>query len=108
MRYKLTKDDSTVFDTTNNIIIPRDSRHPLYQDFLKWLDDGNIPDPFDPPTQEERDIAAAKAHVKLNALKNMTPAQIQAWVAANVTNLAQAQDAIATLAVGVGILARRI
>lgn len=54
------------------------------------------------------DAAAAKAYDKLTALKTMTPAQIQTWVAANVTNLAQAQDAIATLAIAVGILARRL
>jgi hypothetical protein len=38
----------------------------------------------------------------------MTPAQVQTWVTANVTNLAQAQDAIATLAIAVSILARRL
>lgn len=54
------------------------------------------------------DVAAAKSYAKLTALKSMTPAEIQAWVAANVTNLAQAQDAITTLAVAVGILARRL
>lgn len=54
------------------------------------------------------DVIAAKAYSKLTALRNMTPAQVQAWVAANVTNLAQAQDAIATLAIAVSILARRL
>jgi hypothetical protein len=38
----------------------------------------------------------------------MTPDQVVAWVAANVTNLAQAQDAIATLAVAVSVLSRRL
>lgn len=61
-----------------------------------------------PPTQDEIDTTAAKAYAKLNALKNMTPAQVDAWVTANVTNLAQAQDAIKTLAIGVSILARRL
>jgi len=59
-------------------------------------------------TQDEVDRTAARGYVKLNALKNMTPAQVQTWVAANVTNLAQAQDAIATLAIAVGILARQL
>lgn len=58
--------------------------------------------------KNKQDVAAANAYVKLNALKTMTPAQVQAWVTANVTNLAQAQDAIATLAVAVSILARRL
>lgn len=54
------------------------------------------------------DVAAAKNYAKLTALRNMTPAQVQSWVAANVTNLAQAQDAIATLAVAVSVLSRRL
>jgi hypothetical protein len=54
------------------------------------------------------DSAAANAYAKLVALKTMTPAQVQAWVAANVTNLVQAQDAIATLAIAVSILSRRL
>ncbi len=58
--------------------------------------------------KDEQDAAAIRSHVKLTALKNMNPAQIQAWVTTNVTNLAQAQDAISTLAVGVSILARKI
>ena len=60
------------------------------------------------PTPDEVDRAAARAYAKLTALKGMTPVQVQAWVAANVTNLAQAQDAIATLAIAVGILARQL
>lgn len=58
--------------------------------------------------KDEADATAAKAYAKLTALRNMTPAQVQSWVAANVTNLAQAQDAIATLAIAVSILARRL
>jgi hypothetical protein len=58
--------------------------------------------------QDELDARAAKAYPKLQALLSMTPAQIQAWVVANVTNLAQAQDAISTLATAVGVLARRL
>lgn len=87
--------------------------------YVAWLADGGETEPADPPTQAEidasakaakdsADAAAANSYAKLTALKTMTPAQVQAWVATNVTNLAQAQDAIATLAIGVGILARRI
>jgi hypothetical protein len=61
-----------------------------------------------PPTQDQLDAEAAKQYAKLTALKRMTPAQIQTWVDANVTNLAQAQDAIKTLAIAVSILARRL
>ena len=58
--------------------------------------------------KEQADIAAAKTYAKLNALKNMTPAEIQTWTAANVTTLAQARDALTTLAIAVSILARRL
>jgi hypothetical protein len=54
------------------------------------------------------DASTANAYAKLAALKAMTPAQVQAWVTANVTTLAQAQDAIATLAIAVSVLSRRI
>lgn len=56
--------------------------------------------------KDAQDAADAKAHVKLNALKAMSPLQVQTWVTNNVTTLAQAQDAIATLAIAVAILAR--
>lgn len=59
-------------------------------------------------SQEQLDKEAAKGYAKLNALAAMTPAQIQTWVDANVTNLAQAQDAIKTLAIAVSILARQL
>lgn len=54
------------------------------------------------------DAQAARTYAKLVALRNMSPAQVQAWVTANVTNLAQARDAIETLAVAVSVLARRL
>jgi hypothetical protein len=58
--------------------------------------------------QNATDIATAKQYAKLTALSQMTPAQVKAYVTANVTTLAQAQDAITTLAIAVSILARRL
>jgi hypothetical protein len=66
------------------------------------------PTPTAEQLKEIADVAAAKTYAKLTALRGMSPAQVQTWVAANVTNLAQAQDAIATLAMAVSILARRL
>lgn len=54
------------------------------------------------------DELAARNYAKLTALKTMTPTQIQSWIATNVVDLATAKDAILTLAIGVGILARKI
>lgn len=66
------------------------------------------PDPPPPPTQDELDATAARQYAKLQALRTMTPAEVQAWVDANVTDLASARDALKTLAIAVGILARRL
>jgi hypothetical protein len=58
--------------------------------------------------KEHDDLTAAKTYAKLNALKNMSPAEIQTWVTNNVTTLAQVRDAIQTLAIGLSVLARRL
>ena len=55
-----------------------------------------------------QDAEDAKAYAPLAALANMTPAQVQSYIQANVTDLASAKAAIKTLAVAVGILARRL
>lgn len=57
---------------------------------------------------DDPDKEAARSYAKLRALAAMSPAQVQAWVGANVTTLAQAQDAIATLAIAVSVLARSL
>ena len=54
------------------------------------------------------DMTAARSYAKLNALRGLSPEQISNWVDGNVTNLAQAQDAIKTLAIAVSVLARRL
>lgn len=66
------------------------------------------PDPPASPTPEERDAAVARQYQKLMALRGMTPSQVQAWVDANIADLASAKDAIKTLAIAICILARRI
>lgn len=67
-------------------------------------------DPYipSPQPQSEIDISAAKNYAKLQALKYMSPTQVMDWVDSNVTTLAQARDAIKTLAIAVSILARRM
>lgn len=58
--------------------------------------------------KDQADAVAARSYAKLVTLTNMSPAQIQTWVTANVTDLATAKDAILTLAVAVSVLGRRI
>jgi len=109
--YKLLRDSTAVLRVEDGAVIPVDKGNADYELYLVWVSQGNAPLPADlppPPSQDDIDAAAARQYAKLRALVGMTPAQVQAWVTANVTNLAQAQDAIMTLAIAVSILARRI
>ena len=58
--------------------------------------------------QDAADAATAKADAKVAAIGAMTPAQVKAWVTANVATLADAKDLITTLAVVISILARKL
>ena len=90
---------------------PLDEHSPTVKEYLAWRALGNTPEPADldpPPTQDQLDVATAKLYVKLTALKAMTPDQVNTWVTNNVNTLAEAKDAIKTLAIAVSILARRL
>ena len=109
MNYKLAK--IGVIRIQDGAFIPPDSSNTDWAIYQKWIYDGNIPLPKDPdplPTQDEIDATAAKQYGKLVALKGMTPAQVQAWVDANISTLADVKDALKTLAIAASILARRI
>ena len=111
MAYKLRTNLTGVIRLADAASIPEDARNADWQTFLVWLAAGNTAQPADPPpppSQDELDAAAAKAYAKLQALMGMTPAQVQAWVTASITTLPAAQDAIATLAIAVSVLARRL
>ena len=56
--------------------------------------------------QRAAERSDARAYAKLQTLAGMSPTQIATWVNTNVTTLADAKDAIKTLAIAVGILAR--
>lgn len=81
------------------------------EDVQAWIAAGNTvlePDPPAPPSKDEADAVAALAYPKLQALLDMSPAQVDAWVEVNVTNLATVKDALKTLAIGFSVLGRRI
>lgn len=122
LRRDLSADDPPVERLT---VIPADEHDLEWQAYARWRDgwietlqDGseivhapNVPLPADPPpapTQDELDAAAARQYAKLKALAGMTPAQVQAWCQANITDLVSARDAITTLAIAVSVLARRL
>ena len=54
------------------------------------------------------DAATAKADTKLSALADMSPAQVREWVNAQVKTLADAKDVLATLAVAVSVITKRL
>lgn len=60
------------------------------------------------PANIDADREFIKAYNKFTALVSMSPAQISTWVDNNVTNLAQAQEAIKTLAIICSYLGRAI
>lgn len=53
-----------------------------------------------PLLPDHQRLADAKSNALLQQLVNATPAQVQAWMTANVTNLAQAQTVLVALALG--------
>jgi hypothetical protein len=59
-------------------------------------------------TENDADLATLKGNNVLMNFLSMTPAQIDAWVAANVTNLAEARNALALLAKIVNLGLRRV
>jgi hypothetical protein len=109
MSYKLVT--IGVMRIADGAFIHPDNRNSDWRIYQKWVADGNTPLPKDPdplPTQDEIDATTAKQYGKLVALKGMTPAQVQAWVDANISTLADVKNALKTLAIAASILARRI
>lgn len=49
--YKLTKYNNVIC-LLDNSFIPFDEANTDYQEFQKWLDEGNTPEPADEPTSE--------------------------------------------------------
>lgn len=56
----------------------------------------------------DADVATLRGDNALKALMRSTPAQIDAWTAANITDLASARNAIRLLARAVSVLARNV
>lgn len=110
MSYHLLPNSDLIYRVRDGASIPPEPTLPAYREYLAWVAEGNsaTPLPTPAPSQEMQDVEVARNYAKLRALRTMTPAQVDAWVEANVTSLATAKDAIKTLAIAVAILARRL
>lgn len=58
--------------------------------------------------QFRKDAESAKADILLSALAAKSPAEVAAWIDANVTDLASAKQVLRALAKVVALLARRL
>lgn len=115
--YKLTK-FSSITRLADGACIPADERNADYGEFLAWVAAGNTPDPVDPPTADELSAiaqatdaaeaeAVAKADTVIQYLRDHTPAECEAYVQAQVTDLASARALLKKVAVVLCVLAKR-
>jgi len=47
--YQLTATESTVIRTEDGACIPNDPANRDYAEYLQWVEDGGVPDPYVPP-----------------------------------------------------------
>lgn len=108
-----------VFDREAGRIVVR--HHPAWPEYQTWLAAGNAPDPMPitPPQPPSAAELAARAELEarkrmrdelrqdvgVQALRSMTPAQVDAWVD-GVTGFAEARRVLRTLGRVVALLAR--
>ena len=68
-------------------------------------------DEMDAKAKRIKDIAdeeAAKADEKLKAFSGMSPDEVRAWIGKNVKDVSAVTDVLATLAVAVSVLTRKL
>lgn len=101
----------------DGVIVPDDPANAARIELAEWLAAGGVileAAPPPPPTIADLEAAAVRADPNLIALRDATPDAVRAYIDSHLANLATAQgqqnlrDDIKTLAVAVGILARRL
>jgi hypothetical protein len=111
--YQLLPDEG-VLRKADGANIPPDDRLGAWREYQSWLVLGNVPDPIDPSyaandarrAKNNADRQSAKTDATVQLLASKTPAQIGAFIDANVTDLASAKAAIRAMAQVIGVLAR--
>jgi hypothetical protein len=53
MTYTLTAHPDTIVRDEDQSFIPTDPDNVDYQEFLRWQEDGGVPTPYTPPSQEK-------------------------------------------------------
>lgn len=106
--------DGSVLRRADGASIPADDGNGSWREYQAWLGLGNVPDPVNPSYAAEEarqrknfaDRQSAKVDATVQLLASKTPAQIGAFIDANVTDLASAKAAIRAMAQVIGVLAR--
>ena len=120
-KYKYANAEGTAVDDTEKGIYGIHHGVYLWREVEEWLDQGNTIEEFRTPEEQaaedarllniqtkEAERQEARAYAKLQAISNMSPSQVRTWVENNVNTLADAKDAIKTLAVAICILSRNL
>ena len=96
--YQLTSSE-TIIRTGDGASIPNDPRNRDRAEYDAWVKAGGVPDPVPPPSAAETTEANRLAAIKADAgridlitrFRTATPAQIDTFIDANVTTIAQAR-----------------
>jgi hypothetical protein len=100
----------------DGVYIPPDVVNNDWRAYQAWVAAGGVPDPLDPVFAQQlaaqiadgANRAAARADALVTLLATKTPAQIDAYIVANVTDLASAKTVLRALAQVVGVLASEL
>jgi len=98
--YKKILNSTSIIRVADGAFIPENPLLNEWRDYVTWENAGNVPDEPDPlpaPTPEQIEHDTLKGMVKVQELLSLQIPNVPAWVAANITNIAQARDVIMTI-----------
>lgn len=71
--YKLTESSTTVQRLADNAFIPFDGGNRDYREYLVWLEEGNEPEPYVPPSYVPQAITRRQCAIELREQQLITP-----------------------------------